>query len=314
MGCLGIVTPLVGVGIIFMGCEEMLPPREDPRTLDPSLVLEASISVDGGLVYFEERDSLSRSTAGTAWIEVRNIYSEVLSGHEGIGISARYWLEGSSHDTVEVYGDRNNLLNSFDDQGGKFMLDGDILTLLPDSTAIFLVQWDHVPYRFWDAAAPRYVRDPCAFPPCAEYVTTDPIGVFCQAEVKLFANQVTGISTASIAFAISYFFEVTSLASVTFDSTFARVDSAVHIGWYTSYQFGVHRYEVQRSAYLRGPYSTVTNGMAEPEGGGFGIESYEVVDFPGPGLWYYRVAVAEYFYPAGAFVVGNSDVVEAEFP
>ena len=117
-------------------------------------------------------------------------------------------------DTIEVVGDRDNLVNPFNFQGEVFMLDGDILTIHPDSLARFQIQFDHT------AAGPLGLWKSCLhygflfFPPCGERVTTDEIRMCARASIRLFENQTIPLVTDDVDFSIWYFFNYDSHAYV----------------------------------------------------------------------------------------------------
>ena len=81
---------------VLPACEESLPPRIHPSSIDPEGFLEESFSSESGVVLYTAGDTVSRSTAGTLYLDVRNIHDEVLSGTEDITIDVEYLAVGLS--------------------------------------------------------------------------------------------------------------------------------------------------------------------------------------------------------------------------
>ena len=304
--------------ISVLGCEESLPPRIDPRNIDPASVLELSSEAVGGVVRFEPRDSVSRSDAGTVILVVKNIHDEVLSGQEGISIDMKFWLKDFPiAETLRVQGDRDNLINPFNFQGNVFMLDGDVLTIDPDSSAIFLVGLEHTKARFWEFGNPTYVVDPCGFPPCDERVVTEPLEVVASGSVRLFANQEVPLVTSQIGFSVFYFFITGHQSTVIIDSLEGSFEAsgAVTIHWRTTYEYHVLGFKIEKSIFQDSGFTTVTESLIPAEGGSADTATYVFTDFqPESGAWYYRAAVVEDLFIAGPFAVTFSEPVLVEVP
>jgi len=88
----------------LQGCDEFLPPRIHPSGIEPQGFLEQSFDAEGGVVFYERTDTVSRSTAGTTYLVVKNLHDEVLSGSEDITIDVEYWLKDFPGDTIRVIG------------------------------------------------------------------------------------------------------------------------------------------------------------------------------------------------------------------
>lgn len=311
-------TRFIVLSIVLLGgCEESLPPRIHPLSVDLADFFELSAAPVPGVVFYQPRDSFPQTSSGSLFLSVKNTHDEVFSGHEGIAVDAKYWGTNFPTDTVWVRGDFNNLLNPFNLQGNMFMLENGILTIHPDSSANFLVVWNHSEQQFWNYANPRFIADPCQNPPCSFRIVSDTIQVNGIASITLFENQVTPLVSDPISFEIHYFFDVQKAAFARIDTLRAWVDdegSAV-IRWVAAFQSSIFRYEVQRSPSSIGGFETVQSGFVEPQGAFIDTVTYDFVDLDSdPGRWYYRLGFVEYFYPAGPFLVDSTSSIEIVLP
>jgi len=318
----------VAATLLFLRCEESLPPRIDPRTIDAKDFLELSSGATSGTVLFERSDSTSSSNAGNLSLSVKNLHDEVLSGREQISIDVDYWLpDFPIAETTRVHGDRDHLLNPYNFQGNVFMLDGDILTIHPDSTARFLIIWDHTEERFWDFGNPVLVVDPCGFPPCDERVITDPLRVMARASIRLFEQQIVPLVTDPIEFEITYFFIVSHSASAMLDAIYAAVDSngAVGVHWVTSFESEtILGWQAEKAASLNQGFRSITNGLLRPECKddytrvrGFPTVHVHHLAFDTsrePGVWFYRAVIWEDLFIVGPLAVEFLGTVRVVVP
>ena len=297
-------------------CEESLPPRIHPLDIDPEGFLEQSFSVESGVVMYEVGETVSRSLAGTLYLDIKNLHDEVLSGTEDITIDVDYWFADFPGDTIRVVGDRNNLVNPFNFQGDVFMLDGDILTIHPDSSARFLILFDHTVEALWGHGNPVYTMDSCFFPPCGERITTDEIRMSARASIRLFENQKIPLVTEEADFTVWYFFNVFSHLSIELEDMRGWVDtSGATIRWVTSYQWRVAYFAVQRSFDFNEGFETISNGIVTPEGAPADTVEYLVTETnPPSGTWYYRVALFEDFLLVGPLYVRSLGTVRLVVP
>jgi hypothetical protein len=314
--CDAVAWGLVATVLLLSACEESLPPRIHPSDIDPEGFLEQSFDSESGVVMYTGSDTISQSTAGTLYLDVRNIHDEVLSGTEDITIDVEYWSPDFPGDTIRVVGDRDNLVNPFNFQGDVFMLDGDILTIHPDSSARFQIQMDHTAEGLWVYGNPVYTMDSCFFPPCGERVTTDEIRMTARASIRLFENQTIPLFTDEVDLTIWYFFEVIAYSSVEVENITAWVDSgSVKVQWITSYQWRVHHFEVQKSMEVSDGFGTISNGIIAPQGAAADTVEYLVTETDPPsGTWYYRVAIFEEFRLVGPLYVSSFGRVQVVVP
>lgn len=309
--------------VLLSSCEESLPPRNDTRYADPKEVLEVSFDVYEGVVVFLNRDSTANSNGGIVSLAVKNAHDEVLSGTEEISIDITFSLEDfPAAGTANIHGDRNNLINRFNFQGDVFMLDGDILTIHPDSSARFLIVWDHIQARFWDYGNPVYVGQ--------GYVVTDSLQVVAQASIRLYEQQVIPLLTEQIRFKIFYFFaEVypNSIASIDEIEGWADSSGAVNLSWVVNCENAICEnpaalgWEVQKSIAANGTYQSLPDVFIPTTASLYQREivdttlTYLFIDsLAVPGIWYYRLALLENLFLVGPIAVGYSPPVRVEVP
>ncbi|MEK9136604.1 MAG: hypothetical protein AAB393_05730, partial [Bacteroidota bacterium] len=112
-----------------LGCDETLPPRDEPQQF-----LETRVHAIEGVAVF--RNDVLESLNGTFFITVKNIYSEVLQAEEYIRGDVEVWLRDLPAQRAVVRATKRDLTN-------QSMVFGDLLTIGPDSTASFIKRWDH---------------------------------------------------------------------------------------------------------------------------------------------------------------------------
>lgn len=238
---------IVAPSLLLVGCEEFLPPRIYP---DPGAALDPTFSTISGIVFFEKNDSLTQTDGGSFLIEVKNLHDEFLSGPKDIQISIDFWQEARPGQIYHITGDRNNLLNQYDWQGDVFLLDGNILSLAPDSSARFRIGWDHAAYKLYEEAAPRFELYGCpTFAQCGGYIVTDSLFFRAEGSIKVWAAETTPKPLEEIPFTIFYFFDV-DVTPVQIDNMASSVDSvtgAVTVTWTTFLHFGVDKYGIERA-------------------------------------------------------------------
>ena len=196
------------------------------------------------------------------------------------------------------------------------MLDGDILTIHPDSLARFQILFDHTAAALWDYGSPVYTMDSCFFPPCGERITTDLIRMGVRASFRLFENQTIPLETEDVEFSIWYFFNYASHAFVELEEIQGWVDSSgVTIRWVTSSQWGVHHFEVQKSTDPNSGFQTIPTGIVAPQGAATDTVEYFVTELdPDPGPWWYRIAMFYDFPLVGPLYVGFAGRTQVVVP
>jgi hypothetical protein len=306
--------PVILIGILISlhlcGCEELFAPRFDPLDVDPKEFLKHTLNALEGTVVYEEGDTITASIAGTFSLNVKNLHDEVLSAEEGISIDFDLYPADDPALLARVHGNRNNLLNPFNSQGNMFMLDGNILTIHPDSSAKFLVQINHTRERFWK------LRNAVWIPFVG--VRVDSMRFIAKGSVRLFKQQRIPLLTDQIRFTISYLFRARGLRSVTrIDSLRGWVDSMglVHVGWQTPFETNfVYGFRIQKSFFPTHSFATVPDGFVRDLGSPADTTSYEFIDYDAtPGIRYYRLAQLEDFGLVQA-EVRFSQAVRVEIP
>lgn len=153
------------------GCDELLPPREEPKTF-----LQAEYSVASGVV--EIRDSVAVGLGGSFVISVKNIYTEVLQDFEFARVDIDVWLR----DTPAVGG---KVVSTKRELTDRTLVFGGQLTLRPNVSATFLKQWEHRTIsgrRFWE-----YVPlTPKVTQTGEPYLESDPVNFVASGKAQLF--------------------------------------------------------------------------------------------------------------------------------
>jgi hypothetical protein len=275
--------------VLLCACEESLPPRIPP---DPGAALEPSFSAFDGGVFFESFRTVSQSVSGSFQIEVKNEHDEFLSGRENIRIEIEMWRPSRPGTIYRISGDRNNLINQYDLQAGAFLLDGDVLSLAPDSSAKFLIGWDHVAFGLYKDAGPRIEIPQGPWWPLGAAVVTDQISLRARGTVQVWEAQHTPQLTGETQFSIFYFFDM-GVTPVIIDSMVSSVDSITHsvsLGWTTRFPLDVARYEIQRAFAPSNDFIHLT--YIAPEGELADTTSYLFVDLNAPsGVNSYRLGM-----------------------
>ena len=116
-----------------------------------------------------------------------------MKGSGTVQLEIEMWRVSRPGAIYKISGDRNNLLNQYDPQGGVFLLDGDVLSLAPDSSAKFLIGWDHVAFGLYNDAGPRLEIPRCPTYPhlCGAQVVANSISLRARGTVQLFEEQHT---------------------------------------------------------------------------------------------------------------------------
>jgi hypothetical protein len=114
--------------VVITGCDEVLPPRDDPQD-----ILSADYFVIEGTVVV--RDSQVVSSEGTFITRFVNKHSEVLQAEEGVAIDIEVWMKDQPANIAHVHGDKMSLT--------KAVVSGGLLTLRPRDTVSSALRWSH---------------------------------------------------------------------------------------------------------------------------------------------------------------------------
>ena len=181
------VFPLVFT-LFSWHCEESLPPREEPRDF-----LTATISSLPGAVVI--RDSIAQQTSGGFYLELKNVFDEVLQDSACVRAEIEVWLRDQPERRGVATCNETNLIN------GRIIASG-ITTLDVDSAAKFIKQWSHrtddgVP--FWSFSRLHQRFTPLGIP----YCESDSLSFVARGSVQVFKH-VQPQRTAEISFSLVY--------------------------------------------------------------------------------------------------------------
>lgn len=156
------------------GCDESLPPRNDPAQ-----VLQTSVSVlfPGTIVI---RDSLPVGTPGAFSSSVKNVFVEALEDTQRVRLDVEVWLKDQPTARATIHGTANDLVS-------RWLVHGSLLTLGIDTAAIVQKQWSHrtdAGIPFWNYGD----MFPGATMAGELYCETTPLRFVARATVQAFKN------------------------------------------------------------------------------------------------------------------------------
>jgi hypothetical protein len=261
------------------GCEELLPPRTDPQNY-----LQMSFSgADGNVVLLEDLSMLSVVPGGFS-VGVKNLHDEVLQAEEDIDISIGFHITASPSLGGSAHGDRNQLL-SFR------MLQHDLLTIEPESTALFFIQWDHAAYRLWEYPALVFHESP-GNPVNIYWFDCEPIHITATGTAKFFEN-VAAVDLPETTFSISYQIFVSEPVPAVVDSFragYRPTGNTVLLTWQTPFESNNYGFKVEKG--IDGENYGLIDDIRIPGKAMFSDTTYYTyVDSIGvtQGTWYYRL-------------------------
>ncbi len=161
-------------GLLFVSCDESLPPRNEPTKF-----LEASYFVTSGAV--EVRDSTPTGLVGAISVSVKNVYDEVLQSEEFAQAELDVWM-------LDAPGRRGKVVATSRNLTDQSLVSGRQLTLRPNVTALFLKQWEHATVEgkhFWEFVNSHFV----AVPNSNGYWESAPVRLVASGRVQLFKDR-----------------------------------------------------------------------------------------------------------------------------
>jgi hypothetical protein len=173
---------------VVPGCDESLPPRDDPQGY-----LQANLAVVQGTVTVDLDGRITN--AGVFTLTVRNNYNEVLQAGSLLEGEVQVWLRDDPNQRAIVHFDRSDLINWWIAAGGQ-------TTLRPDSPAVFAKQWSHMTIAgepFWKLVP----MTPMVTDHGVPYCQSNPVHLAAEGSVRLFKN-IAPVNTAQIAFTLVY--------------------------------------------------------------------------------------------------------------
>ena len=170
------------------GCDESLPPRDDPQG-----ILQATLSVDEGVVVVTSDGRITH--AGVITLTVRNKFNEVLQAESSLGGEIEVWMaEDPSVRAVVPIGKAD-----LADQGIAAF---DQTTLRPDSPAVFSKQWSHTTTNgtpLWTFVG----LEPVVTLGGERFCQSGPVSLVARGSMKLFKN-VAALNTNQVRFTLIY--------------------------------------------------------------------------------------------------------------
>jgi len=298
----GWLTPLLIA--LLAGCEESLPPRNEPQNF-----LDVTFQGEDGTVELRDGETLVSTTPGGFTVSVKNLYEEVLQDEEDINIDIDFWLAGNESISGTAHGDRSALLFS------HMIQNGNLLTIEPQETALFHVQWDHAAEQFWKYTDLTFEVEHGS-PFDIYFFESGPITLAAKGTARLFKT--TGVlQLVEDQFTINYKIYVDPPVVVHVDSLIARYDAsidAVILEWETPVEINNYGFRVENGM-DQSAFESASPGLIPGQGSTSSETFYSFTDSLGlsPGLWYYRL---EKWYDWGFIQgpVGYSDTVSVQIP
>lgn len=167
------VFTIVLIILVPAGCDETLPPRGEVKDF-----LEASYSVFEGHAIFV--DTVASGIGGAFDIRIKNKYVEGLQEEERVRIEIDVWMRDQPEHRGVAVATARDLVNSR-------IVSGRFLTLLPDSAAKILKQWDYQTsdgHRFWEFVDLRQKFTQDGRP----YLESDTIRFVASGKAQIFKN------------------------------------------------------------------------------------------------------------------------------
>ncbi|MEW6509500.1 MAG: hypothetical protein AB1428_00935 [Bacteroidota bacterium] len=168
-----LIVVLFALSISCMGCEELLPPRNDPLA-----IVRAGFTFNEDIVVI--RDSVPLN--GMGWVEgwIENTYTEVLQDSQRVRLVVDISLKDDPAQSARVIADRNYLQE-------RQYLSGQLLTLEPGKPVHIHRQWSHRTDGgtwFWAFVEMHQMITMSGEP----YLESDPITFTVRASVQGFAR------------------------------------------------------------------------------------------------------------------------------
>jgi hypothetical protein len=259
------------------GCEETLPPRDDPQG-----VLQVSFEGAGGTVIMDSLSVLSTFLGGY-FVRVTNLHDEVLQAEEEISIDVGFVVEGSSSAGDTIHGDRASIID-------PTMIEmGDLLTIEPSETANFFLAVDHVQERLWEARGLTFHRVP-ATPSDETWFESQPITLLGEGWAHFFRG-VAPVALSEMPLDITYRIYVKNPIQVIVDTIHAGYSQGgVVLTWETPFEINNYGFRVEKGR--NGiDFPVVDEELIRGQGTTDKRSSYTWNDTENldPGLWVYRL-------------------------
>ena len=261
------------------GCDESLPPREDPQDF-----LVVSLSGEPGSVLLEENLSMFSQIPGGFTVGLTNLHDEVLQAQEDISIDITFSVQGSPNIGGTAHGDRNQLLNFM-------MMHGDLLTIEPESTATFFIQWNHGEVRLWESNGLTFHRID-GNPVDITWFESGPLSVVASGTARFFEN-IAPLELPDARMEIDYKIFVGDPQPANVEDLTAVYDPAssdVHLSWFTPSEIQNFGFRLEKGMMPKSfPY--IYDDWIRGQGTTFDTTYYSYIDSfdISGGLWSYRL-------------------------
>ena len=291
--------------IPFTGCDETLPPRDDPQNF-----LEVSFDAIDGTVVLDHGVTLLSSDPGGFFVSVKNLHDEVLQAEEEISIDIDFWIVENPGTGGTTHGDRARL------QDQTMIQYGNLLTIEPESSATFFMQWDHAGLKLWEYSTLTLKIQP-GNPLDFYWFESGPLTLSAEGTARLFKN-IASLELQQDLFVIDYTIFVDTPADPVVDSLMATFDpaiSAVVLEWQTPYEVNNHGFKIEKKFTLAGEFTPAYPFLIPGQGTTYDTTEHAFTDSVGieSGVWYYRL---EKWYDWGfiQWPVGYSNQVPVLIP
>jgi len=268
------------ITLLSPGCDESLPPRGDPQDY-----LAISMTATPGTVLLREDLSMFSEMPGAFTVGLTNLHDEVLQSTEDISIDITISVQGSSSHGGTTHGDRNQLLTFW------MMQNQDQLTIEPDSTAIFFIQWDHADLRVWESAGLTFHRQP-GNPVDITWFESGPVTIIGNGTARFFKD-VAPLTLPESRAVIDYRIFVPDPVPTRIDSFEARYDATipgVRLTWLTPFESQNYGFKLEKGMSMDAFPYLYEDGIPG-QGTIFDTTYYAYIDSLNiqPGQWYYRL-------------------------
>ncbi len=182
----------VFVAVLASGCDEMLPPRDEPERF----LVTTAVGLDGIVSY---RGGAFDGNGGALLLTVKNVYSEVLQGEERIRGDVDVWMKDMPDKHALVQATKSNLTS-------PNLVRFNLVTLGPDTSATLLKRWEpritagsDSGHFFWE-----YVDSTQKFTALGKpYWESEPVHFVANARIQIFKN-VQAVTVKQLEFTVVY--------------------------------------------------------------------------------------------------------------
>jgi hypothetical protein len=218
-------------------------------------------------------------------VSAKNLYDEVLQAEESISIDLTIRLAGTSPVAATAHGSRDQILDP------TMIQYGNLLTIEPESSAVFFIQWDHAGAALWNQTGLMFYRQP-GNPEDFCWFESGLITLEAEGTAQLF-NGVAPLQLEKTVFVISYTIFVGDPQEVQVDSFLALYDQGlgmVRLQWQTPYEVNNFGFRVERGT-SPDDFPYVYGNFIGGQGTVYDTTYYSFPDSTdlAPGLHYYRL-------------------------